>query len=93
MPMEARSLNRAAMPGSATRWGVQLLIDIAVDAHRADPLDIARPWSEGDTVEHMDDRFVPPVIGRTHRLCRPCCDENCNRERQDKWQESLHLRD
>ena len=62
MPMVVRSLNRAAMPGSATRCGVQLLIDVSLDADRTDPLDIARPRSEGDTVEHVDDGLVSGLV-------------------------------
>ena len=52
------------MPGSATRAGVQLLIDVTVDADRTDPLDIARPWSKGDTVEHVDNGFVSGLVAR-----------------------------
>jgi hypothetical protein len=79
--------------------GVQLLIDVTVDADRTDPLDIARPRSEGDTVEHVHYGFVSGFVSglvsslapRMGRRSRPGGGENCNGERQNNWQKSLHL--
>jgi hypothetical protein len=37
---------------------MELLVDVRLQAHRPDPFDITRSWSEADPVQRMDDGLV-----------------------------------
>jgi len=50
--------------------GMQLLIEPRLQAHRADGLEIARTWTEGEAVEGMEDALIAAQLSRPIGLAR-----------------------
>ena len=62
MPIVVRSLSRAAIARIGDPLGMQLLVDVSLDADRPDLLDVAGPRTEAGAVEHVDDGFVSGLV-------------------------------
>ncbi len=58
--MHGRELSQAGVEiGLVEGVGVQLLVEPFFQAHRADGFQIAGPWTEGEAVEGVQDRWSP----------------------------------
>ncbi len=62
--------------------GMELLVDIALQAHRLHALDVAGPGAEADTVQHVGDRRL--VVGKRRRVRVPLSGAGGTAERQQR---------